>query len=416
MHPLPLNTSFQSCLPSPPTSPDGRNSSSTLTLSISTKRSHSSLDTTTNNDRDYKDIRTSSSVEPKTKHPRFGLSLLESYLEHGGSPNVRGTQHALSMLCWACHSRSVVALRVLLDHKELDPGFAHGTADRATALHIAASIGFTQGVKLLLEHPKVIQDTLDINGQTALHKAVISNHPTILKLLLDNGSRLDLKDNNGRLPLHLAVLHRSIACLSLLLNYQYRTVNNPTNLDTLWTTTSPTTRSNLLNSRTVVQEAIVTNQPTLLLRIFQDKAWRAGSPIKQHLVMEAVMWNRISCLDVLITVGGCDINCAPSSTLLSPTAHSDSLDTPLYRAVQQRKLDIVQRLRQAGADPCDQFGHNQSFIYAAIHGFVDMAALLITPRTSRDSISQALLMSESAGCRARLQSIIDGSGCQKNPN
>ena len=72
-----------------------------------------------------------------------------------------------------------------------------------TALARAASKGFVEGVRILLEK-KADPNIKDDEGETALIKAVNENAPEITKLLLDNGADVNAARRDGRTALHLA--------------------------------------------------------------------------------------------------------------------------------------------------------------------------------------------------------------------
>ncbi|HML19235.1 MAG TPA: ankyrin repeat domain-containing protein [Candidatus Dependentiae bacterium] len=57
----------------------------------------------------------------------------------------------------------------------------------------------------------------DSNGQTALHRAVITGQGVIVKILLSNGADCNKKDTLKRTPLHHAVISRNIEIVELLL-------------------------------------------------------------------------------------------------------------------------------------------------------------------------------------------------------
>ncbi len=68
---------------------------------------------------------------------------------------------------------------------------------------------------------KDIETSVDQIGRTALYVATIKRQPRVLKLLLDTGAPLDIRNRNlwGDTALHAAVRHGDPECLSLLLEY-----------------------------------------------------------------------------------------------------------------------------------------------------------------------------------------------------
>ncbi|KAI7853048.1 ankyrin repeat-containing domain protein, partial [Circinella umbellata] len=271
----------------------------------------------------------------------------------------------------------------------LDSTTTHGPA-RSTALHIAASVGFLNGIDAILLRQQQnsnneidldpIINALDKHGQTPLHSAILSNQSACVELLLKYGARMDIQDNQGQLPLHLSVFYRRIECTKCLLKYL------PENTKLLWI-------PNKVDQRNVMEECIVGG--------YNNKDNRINNNInKSNLIRLAVFWNRIECLELLLGAGFSsshtqqDVGTQQQMTETDPINNNDIL----YQAVQQRKLDIVQCLRRKGnMNPCVSNGHNPSLIYAASHGFLDMIPFLLTRDTSIDCIRQAILLSEPLG-------------------
>ncbi|KAF7726349.1 hypothetical protein EC973_008929 [Apophysomyces ossiformis] len=342
-------TNIPSCFPSPPTSPENESS-----LAHKRKRS------------------ISSTASHPRKQVKLDISALERYLTLGGSPNVHDQRRGWNLLCWACQSRSEPALKLLLQQGDIDP---NASKNGMTALHTAASMGFLAGLNLILQHPHVDLHATNHLGQTAVHCAVQANQQECVLALLEAGARLDIRDRQGRHPLHTAILHRHLPCVQIILDRRGR--NNPTNLDMF---------------DTMMEEAVRAGYAPVLELLLRECPERPS-----HLIRSAVFWNRLECLHLLIQAG-CDVVTASND--------QDPSDTPLYRAVQQRKLDLVRVLRAAGANPCHRNGLNPSLLYAANHGFLEMIPLLLTNTTSDDCIYQAALLSDSVGRRRQFLSII----------
>ncbi|GJQ76772.1 hypothetical protein Trydic_g15612 [Trypoxylus dichotomus] len=92
-------------------------------------------------------------------------------------------------------------------------------AEKSTALHLAAADGDVECVKILLDAGA------DINArnnklQTALHTAALSQSTEILEVLLKRGADPNVVDANGRTPLHGAIVKFTRTCepAKLLLN------------------------------------------------------------------------------------------------------------------------------------------------------------------------------------------------------
>jgi ankyrin repeat protein len=319
--------------------------------------------------------------QPTTKRHKFDLDCLKTYLNQKGSPNTCDAQFKRSLLHWACIGKSIEAVKDLTSLVHLDINLKSGP-NNTTALHEACLNGFKEGLELLLQHPDIDINATNNQGQTAIHCATQSNKVECLKILLSAGARIDLFSDGGRLPIHIAIQYGFQHCVSLLLSKQKRHDNNPTDLDLLWT-------ENKLDNRSSVESAIIAGYiGTLQLLLDFDSASTKLHLTKQGLVQSAVEWNRIECLQMLIK-RGCIID-----------------ETSMLTAVQQRKIDIVRELSQAGANPCLANGQNPSFLYAANHGFLDMVPLVITLSTSKDCIQQALLLASCLGLRDQLATVI----------
>ena len=77
-------------------------------------------------------------------------------------------------------------------------------------MHYAIELMHLNTVKLFLSYGVDINKP-DSSGQTALHLAVSKGMVRMVKLLIENGSRYDIKDENGRTPMDLAKeLHSTI--------------------------------------------------------------------------------------------------------------------------------------------------------------------------------------------------------------
>jgi ankyrin repeat protein len=374
-------------LPSPPSSPVNSNecqASVTDTPKSSRKRALS-ISFIQNQDDDAVTKKQKITNNIKTQ---FDFVCLLKYLnQKGSSPNTCDSQLNRSLLSWACIGRSEAAIQNLLGQVHLDINMKSGP-NKTTALHEACLLGFHRGVDLLLVHPDVDMNAVDCQGQTPLHYAVQTNQVGCIERLLSIGVRMDLADMCGRLPIHLAAMRGYHQCISLMLKNTDRHDTNPTELDMLWT------RASVDNNSTIEYAITAGYVNTLELLLDQDKELRYKE--QQGLIDTAVVWNRIECLESLIRYK-CQLN------------HTDSkLESPLFKAVQQRKIDMVRVLSSAGANPCSANGHNPSLLYAANHGFLDMVPLVITLKTSKECIQQALLLASSMGpaFRDQLGSLI----------
>ncbi len=108
--------------------------------------------------------------------------------------------------------------------------------DDITFLYLAAKLGYSDVVQVLLEHKSDINFQVQTTGLTPLHIAVIkANTKVIETLLADPNIQINLADNNGFSALHLAVKYRQIDIVKMLLkhgaNEIQKALNNFTPLD-----------------------------------------------------------------------------------------------------------------------------------------------------------------------------------------
>lgn len=115
---------------------------------------------------------------------------------------------------WACSFQHYEILEALLDPNhfskeglkvEIDINDLQDNS-QWTPLHIAASVGNLEILKLLMIHvPKPDVNLQTSTGQTCLHYAVVKNHfPIVEYLLKDCKASARIKDNKNQLPLHRA--------------------------------------------------------------------------------------------------------------------------------------------------------------------------------------------------------------------
>lgn len=169
-------------------------------------------------------------AQHQTSGDTSGLDLMRLLLKARANPNARLKTAALyrahtpgepalgegaTPLMRAAKNGDAAAMRLLLEYGA-DPELA--TRNHTTALMMAAGLGrglgvfakdyateaqMVEGVKVLLDRHVNVNAQNDA-GQTALHFAVLSSDETV-KLLAQNGARLDVKDKQGKTPLDFAL-------------------------------------------------------------------------------------------------------------------------------------------------------------------------------------------------------------------
>lgn len=74
-------------------------------------------------------------------------------------------------------------------------------------LHLAASCGYKEVVKVLLHSNLLSCDEMNINGQYPLHLASIKGHEAVVKLFLDENTAANKQNRDGYTPLQLAAMY-----------------------------------------------------------------------------------------------------------------------------------------------------------------------------------------------------------------
>ncbi|CAK9832043.1 Ankyrin repeat domain-containing protein 39 [Anthophora retusa] len=86
-----------------------------------------------------------------------------------------------------------------------------------TALHYAARNGHYDICKMLLENNAAVNAHTRCGHATALHRAAMQDHASIVELLLKFGANPNLQDVDGFTALHKALIARSIFVCKLLI-------------------------------------------------------------------------------------------------------------------------------------------------------------------------------------------------------
>jgi len=105
----------------------------------------------------------------------------------------------LVMAAYLGHSEIVrLLLEAGADVAAVDPGM------KATALHAAAYAGRTEAAKLLIQYGIDVDKQGPNNGYTALHDAIWQNNIDTAKIIIEAGANLALKSHSGETPLQFA--------------------------------------------------------------------------------------------------------------------------------------------------------------------------------------------------------------------
>jgi uncharacterized protein len=178
---------------------------------------------------DMRNLEWSTRPAPPEKDNMTELDLINALLAHGANPNARLTKKIplrgqpsfdgrwANMIgatpFWRAAQSDDVTVMKLLVEKGADPLLA--TNDHTTPLMVAAGVGWSDGqshgsqadapeaLKLCLQWGGDVNAVNDI-GYTALHGAAFRGANEVVKLLVEKGARMDVKNQEGRLPVNMA--------------------------------------------------------------------------------------------------------------------------------------------------------------------------------------------------------------------
>lgn len=178
---------------------------------------------------DMRNLEWSTRPAPPEKDAMTELELINSLIAHGANVNQRLTKKIplrgqpsfdgrwANMIgatpFWRAAQSDDVTVMKLLKDKGADPNIA--ATDNTTALMVAAGVGWSDGqshgaqsdapeaIKLCMQWGGDVNAKNDI-GYTALHGAAFRGANDAVKLLVEKGARLDVKNQEGRLPVNMA--------------------------------------------------------------------------------------------------------------------------------------------------------------------------------------------------------------------
>jgi ankyrin repeat protein len=152
----------------------------------------------------------------------FHPEIIAYLLLQGADPNAQTNENGASVLAGLAYVGQVECVRLLLEHGA-DSNRGRVESGETPLHHVLA--GKNQGgielVKLLLDHgadpnAKTTPHVLSLNfwrdartrGETPLHRAAAFAPRAVIRLLIDAGADLTLRDVNGDSPLSWASWHR----------------------------------------------------------------------------------------------------------------------------------------------------------------------------------------------------------------
>ena len=178
---------------------------------------------------DLRNLEWSTRPAPPEKDAMTELELIDALIAHGADLNQRLTKKVplrgqpsfdgrwANMIgatpFWRAAQSDDVTVMKLLKDKGADPNIA--ATYHTTALMVAAGVGWSDGQSHgnQAEAPEAINLCMqwggDVNakndvGYTALHGAAFRGANDVVKLLVEKGARMDVKNQEGKLPVNMA--------------------------------------------------------------------------------------------------------------------------------------------------------------------------------------------------------------------
>jgi ankyrin repeat protein len=142
-------------------------------------------------------------------------SRFKILLDRGANPHARNNLQ-MSPLLIAADEGIENNVRLLLDNRELRVDLEQKNTDGRTALFLASISDHASIVSLLLER-KADPDAKDKNNETALHYAASCDNLETLKILISAGANKNAQGNSGKTPMHYAAKKGNFLILEELL-------------------------------------------------------------------------------------------------------------------------------------------------------------------------------------------------------
>lgn len=139
-------------------------------------------------------------------------ALVQRYIAQGVDPNLN-TRDGTPLLVDALKDKNIEVAEALIRAKHID--FERTNAAGENALMMAAYQGLLPIVKLLVETYDV---EVNKTGWTALHYAATNGYDDIVKYLLDHAAYIDAESPNATTPLMMAAMGGHITTVKLLLD------------------------------------------------------------------------------------------------------------------------------------------------------------------------------------------------------
>lgn len=223
----------------------------------------------------------------------------------------------------------------------------------------AVKDGHHEIIKLLL------QGGMDVNaiardGQTALHLSAEYGHEAVTQILLEHGAKIDLRmrpgkaDKNGncpggRVPLHYAAINGHIGIIEMLLIHGADASSQSNNL------------------RTPLQEAIAEDRTAAATLLIKRGASLTTCDNEDWTPLHCAAYkNNLNIVKILIASGA--IVEARTSDWNAKGNERWRRTTPLFLAVWNGQIGVVQVLLSADADPGAHISDGATCLHAAVYG------------------------------------------------
>ena len=231
-----------------------------------------------------------------------------------------------------------------------------GKSAGKTCLQVACHQGHLDLVRLLLDNGTSLQ-TVDDDGDTALHYSAFGNQPEIMELLLKKGANINSVNKGRCSPLHVTVNKQHPACVKLLLKY-----NADVNLQDAY---GDTALHDAIGKESVEILEMLGNSPHLTLTLRNKRGFNVmhHAALKgNNFAIEKLVLRARQFVDVKKEDGFASLHLAAlnghrqiAETLLNlgqadVNITNNRRQTPLLLAVSQGQCGIVELLVNHGAD------------------------------------------------------------------
>ncbi|KAL4211029.1 ankyrin repeat-containing domain protein [Rhizopus microsporus] len=328
---------------------------------------------------------------PFTDHNNMANSIGTKRLASEAS-TISNTRPRITNI-WDAITLDTLDIKALYQYIKSNGDANAANPDGYTLLYLAAHNKSTEALCMLLLQQVDVNKVNGPHNELALHAACAKGHLDSAELLIENGSLVNAKDSLGHTPLTNAVFSGSEECIQLLLEHDadvsvvdeqgnsllhHAASNNVTKAVPLFISKHVPIDAHNQRGLSPLALAISFGHSDVAIALIDGGANVNGRTRFATVLHYAITWNRLDVVKKLVE-HGCQVNVV-----------NDIEETPLYLAVQQRKIDLVQYLvDQAKADPCYPNNANLSLLYAASHGYTEICKLVLSKNTSNYFIQVA---------------------------